>query len=66
MVRTGVDRIMVSVGEMEKSLSFYRDFLGMTVVAEQVLDADASQLLWRLPEGTEARAVFLNKDERFL
>lgn len=64
MVRTGVDRIMVSVGEMEKSLAFYRDFIGMTVVAEQDLDARASQQLWRLPKGTEARAVFLRKDEK--
>jgi catechol 2,3-dioxygenase-like lactoylglutathione lyase family enzyme len=41
------------------SLPFYRDRVGMKVVADQYLDHRAIRQLWDLPEETSARAVFL-------
>ena len=62
MVNTGIDRIFMSVSDMNKSLAYYRDFVGMKVIAEQNLEPDRIQQLWNLPKGTKGRAVYLNKD----
>lgn len=63
MVKTEVDRIYISVMDINKSLKFYRDYVGMKVIAEQDLDTKKIQELWTLPEGTKARVVSLNKEE---
>ena len=59
MVIKGMDRVFISVSNLEDSLAFYRDWIGMEVVAEQILEPDKIQQLWNLPRGIEARAVFL-------
>lgn len=38
MEATGVSHIAICVGDMEKSLAFYRDILGMRVTLDQVQD----------------------------
>jgi len=62
MATKGMDRVSISVSSLEDSLAFYRDWVGMKVIAEQTLEPDKIQQLWNLPGGTAARAVFL-KDE---
>ena len=64
MITTGIERILISVRDMNESLEFYRDWVGMKVVADQKLDQGAIQRLWDLTAGTEARAVFLKNDEQ--
>lgn len=62
MATKGMDRVFISVSNLEYSLAFYRDWIGMKVVAEQTLEPDETQRLWNLPEGTKARAVFLKNE----
>jgi len=62
MATKGMDRVSISVSSLEDSLAFYRDWIRMEVVAEQILEMDKIQQLWNLPGETEAKAVFL-KDE---
>jgi catechol 2,3-dioxygenase-like lactoylglutathione lyase family enzyme len=64
MVKNGIDRIKISVSNMAASVAFFRDTLEMTVVAESAIDAAAFPLLWGLPPGTTARAVYLRNDEQ--
>jgi catechol 2,3-dioxygenase-like lactoylglutathione lyase family enzyme len=64
MVTSGIDRIFISVRDMDESLAFYRDIVGMTLVAEQELNAETIQHLWNLPEGTKAKAVFLKNEDQ--
>jgi len=62
MATKGMDRVTISVSNLEDSLVFYRDWGGMKVVAEQTMEPDKVQQLWNLPGGMEAKAAFL-KDE---
>lgn len=64
MVTSGIDRIYISVRDMDESLAFYRDIVGMAVVADQELDSKKIQHLWGLPQGTRARAVFLKNEDQ--
>jgi catechol 2,3-dioxygenase-like lactoylglutathione lyase family enzyme len=64
MVKDGIDRIKISVSDMEASVGFFRDTIEMSVVGQETLDAAAFQALWRLPAGTTARAVYLRNDEQ--
>ena len=54
--------MVVSVEDMDKTLEYYRDILGMIVVARQDLDGSNICKLWNLPEGTRATAVFLKNN----
>ena len=40
MVTTGIERILISVGDMDESLAFYRDWVGMEIIAEQHIESD--------------------------
>ena len=62
MATKGMDRVFISVSNLEDSLAFYRDWIGMKVIAEQALEPDEIQKLWNLPKGTKARAVFLKNE----
>lgn len=64
MVTSGIEKIYVSVRDMDESLAFYSDEVGMQVVADQHLDAADIQQLWKLSKDTRARAVFLKNDEQ--
>jgi catechol 2,3-dioxygenase-like lactoylglutathione lyase family enzyme len=59
MATKGMDRVSISVSSLEDSLAFYRDWIGMEVIAEHTLDPAEIRQLWNLPEGTEALAAFL-------
>jgi len=58
----GMDRVSISVGDLKESLAFYRDWIGMEVVAEEVLPPREVQALWNLPQGTEAMSVLLRNE----
>jgi len=64
MVSSGIDRIFISARDMDESLVFYRDIVGMSIVAEQELDAEKIQQLWNLPKGTKAKAVSLKNEDQ--
>ena len=51
MIVRGLDRVYVSVEKMEESLSFFRDFVGMAVVGENILDSGVLQKMLSLPDG---------------
>lgn len=64
MITSGIERILISVRDMDESLAFYRDWVGMKVVADQTLDSKKIQQLWNLGSETKARAVFLKNEEQ--
>jgi len=64
MITSGIERIIISVRDMDESLAFYRDWVGMKVVIDQHLEPDMIQHLGNLYEGTKARAVFLKNEEQ--
>ncbi len=62
VITGGMDRVFYSVGNMGKALSFYRDMVGMKVLAETILEPAEIARLWTLPEPTRAKAVFLKSE----
>jgi len=62
MVTEGMDRIFISVSSLEDSLAFYRDWVGMEVVADETPEPDEIKQLWNLPGKSEARAVLLKNE----
>ena len=62
MATKGMNRISVSVSNLGNSLAFYRDWIGMEVIADETLEPNEIQQLWNLPPGTEARAVSLKSE----
>jgi len=61
-VTGGIARLLVSVTDMDASLAFYRDWVGLNVVADQFVGENVLGQLWGLPAGTKARSVVLQKD----
>jgi catechol 2,3-dioxygenase-like lactoylglutathione lyase family enzyme len=55
-------RTTIVVGDMEKSLIFYRDTLGMNVFYDQVIQAEAAGKLLGVP-GARVRIVSLQSDD---
>ena len=64
MIKNGIARILIGVGDLSESVEFYRDILGMSVVAEYESDSNAIEQLWKLPPETTARSVCLKNDEQ--
>jgi catechol 2,3-dioxygenase-like lactoylglutathione lyase family enzyme len=64
MISSGIERILISVRDMDEALAFYKDWVGLEIVADQQLDPDAIQRLWNLNKETTARAVFLKNKEQ--
>ncbi|MEM8720525.1 MAG: VOC family protein [Cyanobacteria bacterium P01_G01_bin.39] len=64
MIKNGVARIIISVGDLNESMEFYRDIFQMSVVAEYDLDSNTIEQLWNLPPQTTAQAVCLKNDEQ--
>jgi catechol 2,3-dioxygenase-like lactoylglutathione lyase family enzyme len=64
MIKRGIDRICISVGNIDESLTFFRDYVGMTICADQTLPSHNIQKFWNLPEGTSARSVALKKNSQ--
>jgi len=64
MAAKGMDSIYISVGNMAESLAFYRDWIGMEIVAdEQLIPAEVSAL-WNLSQVTAARQVSLKSKQQ--
>lgn len=55
---TGLNHIALSVADLDRSLRFYRDLLGMQLVAEGTFDAGQYQTIMAL-EGVRGKAAFL-------
>ncbi len=64
MVKNGIDRIKISVGDMAESVAFFRDTMEMTVAAEAALEPGPFQRLWGLPAGTTAKTTCLKNEEQ--
>ena len=64
MIKNGVERILISVSDLDKSVEFFRDFLQLSVVADYHLDSNTIERLWNLPQGTTGRAVCLKNNEQ--
>ena len=62
MATKGMDRISISVSNLVDSLAFYRDWIGMRVVARETLEPKQIQQLWNLPPETKARAAILKNE----
>jgi lactoylglutathione lyase len=59
---TGFFHAGVTVSDMERSLTFYRDVLGLEVVSDNRTGGDHAQRIWALPEvrPEAVRAIFLS------
>lgn len=67
MIKGSLDRISISVRDMEESLGFFRDTIQMRVIADEQLETAQLCRLWNLPAGSEARLVLLDtKDQAAL
>jgi len=64
MITSGIERILISVKDMDESLAFYKDWVGLKIVADQTLDSKKIEQLWNLSSETKARAVFLKNEEQ--
>lgn len=53
-----LDTVVIGVADLEASLAFYRDVIGMTASAPVDWSGDAFAAIWHLPEGAGARAAF--------
>lgn len=62
MTTKGMNRISISVSNLEDSLAFYRDWIGMKVIADETLEPDEIQQIWNLRGSTKARAVSLKNE----
>ena len=55
----GLDRVWISVGNLERSLEFYRDYVGLTLVRQGQLDPREARGLAGQAGCTEARVALL-------
>ncbi len=62
MTTHGMDRVFISVSDMDRSLAFFRDWIGLSVVAEDELNPGELVGLWELTLGTSARAIWLKNE----
>ena len=64
MIKNGIARILISVGDLTESVEFYRDIIQMSVVEEYEIDSNTIEQLWSLPSETTGRSVCLKNDEQ--
>ena len=55
----GISHVAIGVRDIERSLSFYRDLLGLTVSLDKEKPVRGSQRLFAEPAQTRRRAVYL-------
>jgi hypothetical protein len=53
------ERISISVSDLDRALSRYRDWIGMAHVGGYQLDQREIEVLWRLSPRTRSRSVLL-------
>jgi catechol 2,3-dioxygenase-like lactoylglutathione lyase family enzyme len=49
---------VIGTANMDASLAFYRDLIGLTASSPAVWEGEAFEKLWKLPPGSKATAVF--------
>ena len=49
---------VIGVANMDASLAFYCDIIGLTASAPRIWDGEQFEKLWKLPPGSKANAVF--------
>lgn len=59
MVIGGMESLTIRVRDMAKSLAFYRDYVGMSLISDELLPDELTGLLWQIPRGVHPRAVTL-------
>ena len=59
MITSGIDRCFISVADMDKALAFYRNIIGLQVIAEGNLGSDILHTLWGLPNHVSGRSICL-------
>ena len=64
MLKNGIARILISVSNLNESVKFFQDNIGMSVVADYSLDSVKINQLWNLSPGTTAHAITLKNEEQ--
>lgn len=59
----GVSHVAIGVSDMDKSLPFYRDLLGLRVTLDTMEDVGGLPTLFRDPKKGKRRAVYLRWEE---
>ena len=59
-----IHHVSISVTDLERSVAFYRDVLGLRVTMEGTVGDEQHEIYLRLPAGTSARVAILQADER--
>lgn len=54
---------VIGCRDIEKSLAFYRDRIGLSVLADELLSGPAFRSFWKLNGGASARAVLLGQGD---
>lgn len=54
---------VIGCRDIEKSLAFYRDRIGLSVLADEMLSGPAFRGFWRLNGGASARAILLGQGD---
>ena len=63
MLKNGIARILIGVRDLNQSVKFFQDNIGMSVVADYSLNPSTINQLWNLPPRT-AHVVTLKNDEQ--
>jgi catechol 2,3-dioxygenase-like lactoylglutathione lyase family enzyme len=58
---SALKQAMISVDQMDRSLAFYRDFLGFEMILETDVQGPSIEKLWRLRKETTGHVVLLGK-----
>jgi len=59
MVIGGMESLTIRVHDMAKSLAFYRDYVGMNPISDEVLPDELTGSLWQIPIGVRPRVATL-------
>jgi glyoxylase I family protein len=62
MATSGLERVSISVADMNEALKYYRDYAGLAVKADEELSAAEIENICGLPPTARARAVTLSND----
>lgn len=58
---SALKQVMISVEQMDHSLSLYRDLLGFELISEMDVQGSLIEKLWQIPKGTMGHVVIIGK-----
>ncbi|MBN2105885.1 MAG: VOC family protein [Deltaproteobacteria bacterium] len=64
MIIDGIQVLSISVKNMEESLAFFQDWIGMELLDKQSVDSYSLNKIWNLPECPDAHVVYLKKKQQ--